>query len=804
MKLKRLAALGLSLALTLSLAVVPAKAASFVDIEGHWAESYIEDMAKLGYAKGEGDYFYPNRTMSTTEVLLFCARLAGVDKTVQDQIAADHWDEVAPLLPSSTVSWATPEMTVAVETGVVSLTELEALGETAPSSLTSSSGAQPYLLWNVSRENVCMYLVRAMQLETLVRSMDPDVYTSFLKSYFADTADITPALQPYIYVLTVYGVFNGIRDDADGQLYAKPKDNLTRAQMMTLMSQALSVMASRGIVTELSEYTDYEWSAGKIVSATAGLDGGVILTIQSEITGMKSYELGPKVKIYEDNMLADTTFLQSGKYIRLNFNSKNVVESARLSGRVTTYRGAVSSLEDGRLTISTEGVNRSFTIDRFTEVMAGAAVGDRTIIDEEAGYTDAICYVDAVGHLAGVNLLGGTIQRTGLIASVNVNALTGMITLGVASFDGTVVDYTIPAGMAVTVNGTLGQLTSGHVGRHVVLRVNEEDGQVTSVTVNTLTAYVQGRLVRQGTVSGTRSYTIANVLDSNQERSYPVDPGAMITYQGEERTPSQVETDWFVTARLVGGSIVEMEGYSSTATVEGVLKSIVRGTTTLLTVELSDGATVSYSLELGALPTITRGGKNSSVDALRTGDQLVITLRYHKVSKIAATPVEANLKGQITGITDRLTSRSIEVTLEDGTVATYTVDEGVSVTKNGRGASFKDLNPGDSVAMLVNGNELLSIDITAAASTDGMLIGTVYTITNVGNTRQFTLLLEGRRDPVTVDLRTGNAVLQDVNGKSVNLNTGIRSGDTVVVYGSYDGSTFVATLVTKIASGQQG
>ena len=406
MKLKRFGALGLSLALALSLAVVPAKAASFADIEGHWAESYIEDMAALGYAKGDGVNFRPNATMSATEVLLFCARLTGVDQATQDHIATDRWDEVAALLPSSTVSWAGREMAVAVETGVISLSELEALGDVAPGSLNYSGGPQPYLLWNVSRENVCMYLARAMQLEPLARSVNPTVYTSYLQNNFADANEITPALQPYIYVLTVYGIFNGIKNEADGMLYAAPKDNLTRAQMMTLMSKALEEMKARGIQTELSEYTDYDWTAGRIINATAGLDGGVILTLQSDISGTKSYELSTKVKIYADNMLADSSFLRNGRYVRLNFaKDGETVESARLGGDITVHRGSVVRLEGKELTISVEGISTDFTLNRFTEVMAGSVVGDRTVIDYDAGYTDAVCYVDDLGQLVGLNLM---------------------------------------------------------------------------------------------------------------------------------------------------------------------------------------------------------------------------------------------------------------------------------------------------------------------------------------------------------------------------------------------------------------
>ena len=810
MKLKRLVALGLSLALTLSLAVVPAQAATFADIENHWAKDYIEEMAALGYAKGDGVNFHPDSPMAALEVLLFCARLTGVDQETQDRIAADRWDEVTPLLPPSRVSWAGKEVAVAVETGVISLTELEALGETAPGSLNYSGGAQSYLLWNVSRENVCMYLVRAMQLEPLVRSIDSAVYGPFLSSYYADAANITPALQPYIYILTLYGIFTGIVNQSTGVRTAAPKNNLKRAEMMALMCRAQDVMESRGIRTELSEYTDYPWVAGKIVGATTALDGSVILTLQSDITGTESYALPATAKIYDDyNMLADTSFLRNGKYVRLNLDGEGAVESARLSGTVTSYKGSVSSLEGNRLILSVDGVNKTYTMTRFTQVMAGSQVGDRTVIDYDAGYTDATCYVDSLGNLVGVILTGGTVEKTGLIAGVNVNALTGSVTLAVADRDGTVSNYAIPTGIAVTVNGALGQLLTSHVGRCVSLRLSEETKQVTTVAVDTLTAYIQGRLVRQSTskTDKTLTITIANSLDSDRESAFPVDPAAVITYQGEERTISQIENGWFVTARVANGSIVELEGFPATTTVEGVLASITRGTTTVLNVLLADGSTVTYPLELGDLSSvsITRGGKNSGVDALRTGDTLVITLRYHVVSKIEATPVAANLKGQIAGINNSLSARSIDVTLEDGTVATYTVGQGVSVTKGGYAASFKDLNPGDAVALVTNGNEVLSIEITAVASTEGVLTGTVYTINTLGNSKSFTLLLDDNpQDPVTVDVKSGSGTvpIQDTKGTKLTLHYGLVEMDRVMVYGSYNGATFVATMVIKLPAEQ--
>ena len=68
--------------------------------------------------------------------------------------------------------------------------------------------------------------------------------------------------------------------------------------------------------------------------------------------------------------------------------------------------------------------------------------------------------------------------------------------------------------------------------------------------------------------------------------------------------------------------------------------------------------------------------------------------------------------------------------------------------------------------------------------------------TNQGNTRSVTILPDDRTDPVTVDLRTGNAKIIDRNGSSLTLNS-LKVEDRVEVYGSFKGTTFVATLVIK-------
>ena len=202
MKLKRFGALGLSLALTLSLTAIPAQAAEFSDVPSDfWGHADIVKMSNLGYAKGyEDGTFKPNGKMTAAETLLFCARATGVDPTTQNKIAADRLEQMTEVLPTSNNMnvWAAKEMSLAVETGVLTVAELEALSQIDPKTVTGTdSTGRTYLEQTMSRENICMYLVRAMQLEPLARSL-----STYSLSY-GDRNDISPSLQPYVYVLKI-------------------------------------------------------------------------------------------------------------------------------------------------------------------------------------------------------------------------------------------------------------------------------------------------------------------------------------------------------------------------------------------------------------------------------------------------------------------------------------------------------------------------------------------------------------------------------------------------------------------------
>lgn len=784
MKLKRLSTLALSLALVSSLAVVPAHAA-FTDVsQNDWYYDDVTAMSQLGYAKGyEDGSFKPNGKMTAAETLLFCTRATGVDPTLQKKIAADHAKEMEELLPDSMISWAGAEMAVALEAGVLSKSELEAL---------SDAGA---LLKTITRENICMYLVRAMQLEPLAQSL-----TNYSLSNYTDADEISPNLRPYVYVLTTFGIVQG---DQFGAFYPKPKNSedtngyVTRAQMTTMLRRALDFMEDSGIQVELSEYTDYDWQGGTITNVASGADKSIILTLYNELTDQsQSYSLSAGVKIYENNMLTDSNALKAGQYVRLNLNSRGAVESARLGGALTTYGGSISALEGDQLTILVNGLPRTMFMDRFTQVSVGRNLGGRELIDEGAGYTAAVCYVDETGHLAGVKLSGGTQQTEGLIQSVST-ASNGVTTLGVTAFNGVVYQYTVPAGVAVTVDGVLGSLSSAQVGKYVQLRINSETNQAAFVTVNTSSNYVQGPVRKLGTTGTAKNVTIADIF-TGKTVTPTISQSAPITYNGNSTTLDKVETGWYVTALISGNMVTQLDGFQGTAEVEGTLTSISYGTTITIQVVQEDGSELTYELDITDLPDITRDKKTSSFDQLRTGDEVVITIRYNEVERISATPQTADMTGTIDRIVQTRTGIEMEVQLPNGETNTYTVGEGVSVSQNNASSNIYALKPGHTVAMVTNGDEVISIEITGTISSASTLTGTVLLTGTSGTARTMTVQVTdtlGKVSLVNVDVK--NANLMDLSGKALSLTSGFKAGDLVIAYGSYDGATFVATIVIK-------
>ena len=766
MKGMRWLARGLALLLVLPMLTVSAWAVSFSDMEGHWGREDVEYLASYGIVNGTSDTtFSPNRAMTACEAVIFCSRATGVNDADKTKIAAAWRDTVNDIMPASLSSWAGTEMAVCLETGIISEAELRALAQ--------NDG----LIKTISRQDLAMYLVRAMQLEPLARSL-----SSYPMS-FADVASISTARQPYVYILNSYGIVEG--DQSNRFL---PNNSLTRVEMAVMLRRAIDFMDEKGIYAELPAYTDYAWTGGVISTVVTGENGATVLTLNSDLTGIATITLPSTVRVYENNMLTDIFALRAGQYARINLDSRGNAQAVRLGGALTTVSGTVSSVTQDQVTVISNGVSYSYDVDRFTKVKMGGQTGGPELIDIQAGYTGAVCYVDAMGHLAGLQLSGGRRSETGILVSI-VETAEGQ-NLQIAAFNGQTQQYTLPVGGSVTVNGVTGSLSAAHVGDYVTVRVsNENAGQLLSVAVDTVTEYLQG-VVRNFTYSKDVNTISISKTGTSASTTYEMVGDVAVRYNGQEIALRNLEKNSYATVRFYGGKVAEIDAWPGSTTTGGVIESIAYGSPTTLSVRTGAGQVVTFKIDLNNLPSVYRDDRISSIDKLRIGDSIVVTVRYNQVSSLEATSQSANVTGTITRVLQDASGLTIDVQQTDGSTVTYTVTSSVSVTQDGAILPAYNLKVNDRVAMVVSGGEVVSIEIEDASG--NQLSATVLLV----NTREGTMM---------VQLTDGSAITVDVTGAGFVTAAGgssslsqLVNGDQVQIYGQYMGGSFKATLVVRL------
>ena len=774
MKRRRMLALGLAMALVWSLMIIPASAVTFLDLTGHWSKSDVENLANRGIINGYSDgTFKPDGKMSAAEALIFCARVTRLDVNVKAQIAAARGEELRGVLPEVMRSWAVPEIGICLETGILSWDELSSL-------CTSGAISQA-----ITREKLSKFLVRAIQMASKAENL------STYSLSFSDSDEIDKDLQPYVYLLYTYGIISGNQRNE-----FMPKSNISRAEMATLLKRSLDFMDSRGVEVELPQYTSYDWFGGTILSANPGSQDGTLLTLASDFSGTRAISLPASVPIFDNNMRSTTAALRVGSYARVNLSRAGTPDAVRVSGPLTTVAGSVAQLTEDRITVSVEEEEQSFAIDRFTQVQAGGKTGGPSLIDLSAGYSDATCRVDGMGHLASLTLTGGTRQEVGILQSVDFSVAEGTA-IQVSAFNGENRRYILSTETSVFIDGLLGSLASSHTGCYLTLRVSNDDaGQVSSLYLDTHTAYIQGSI--RSIRTNTPHTVTVNHLQDNRTVTYEVAAGAQIRSNGESTSLSRIQSGWFVTLLLTDEDITSLDAYPGSSTVYGTITAIRYGATTAIDVKRADQTVGTYNIDLTNPPVIYRGETRSAIDRLVVGDEVELTIRYNQVERIDVTPQDANVTGVITRITMESTGVTLDLTLSDGSTASYRIPEGVTVTKDGKAVALSSLKPQDQLSMVVSNEQVVSIVVEKASSSGTQLNGTVLYV----NTNERTILLQwegadGTSNVTTV--QTTGANLMRMDGTNVTLSW-LKPEDVIQVYGNYEGSGFKATLIIVLSA----
>lgn len=787
MKGKKLLSVLLTFALLVGLAAPALAAPYFTDLEGHWAKEYILDLADRGLFEGYGDgRVGPQDKVNYSAALSLCARMAVPDTDTRLQLAADRAEELEDILGASGFfQWFRKEAATCLELNIISHEELAAL-------------AAGRLSAETSRVDFAKYVVRAMGVEDMIRGSG-DVRLSF-----ADASSVSAEMRPYIDLLCQWGIVNGSQK-SDGLYYFNPDSSITRAECAKMLSVAVSNMETRKVNIELPRFTKYNWVGGYIENVEPGQDGSRILYLSDPFGGEQQVVTLPAgISIYRYNLPVESPALQVGAFARVCYAAGGATpESVRVTpSALLTYRsGPCDDLSPNEILVD----GQTYSLNRFTQVSAGGKTGDRNIIDYNANYTDVELTHDASGTVVHMALSGGTRRVTGILSDVTASttAAGSRTDITVTGYNGESAVYQVPDTATVTVGGVASSLREALVGKHISLRVSDTDTtQIVAVEVDMVTRYLQGIL--NGVDSATTPRTVQITPTGGSNTRYDLSSDCAISYMGADTALDKLTGGTFVTARLEGGTITWISGHQAYKTTTGILTSITYGDPTVLQITPDAGVAATFSIPVAQLKnvTVSYNGKKSDITALHAGDTAAVTVLYNDVVEIEATAQQANVVGTLQSVTLRADgSVQLSLLFADGSSAMYTASATATVTRGGSPATLNDIRAGSTVALVTNGTQALTIELSGSAQSTGQLYGTVFQIDTA--TRIVQLLVKdsisGQDSLQNVQI-PANVSIQNVSGGAVPGLTRLDPGDILRIWGSYDSNrVFVATLVVREA-----
>jgi hypothetical protein len=495
---KKFLSLLLAAVLAFSLAV-PVFAATYTDLENHWAKEYMEDLAQRGYLKGyEDNTIRPNDNMTVCEALVLLSRFYKLDEEMTDAIYTD-FGAFAEKTAGEKLSWAYEPLAICLAAGIVTQDELAALNLTA----------------KIERELLAVFTVRAMQMEDSAESLASSELN------FTDTASITASYRGHVVVLVMAGIVEG---DDKGNF--NPKNNITRGEVAALISRALDYIDTWELELTIEGYDGLVRSEGVITGVSTA---GFYVRGYDGLT--REYTLAGDAKVLVNGAEKSLTASYVGCYANVRENDGTVsFVSIKEDSDITWAQGTISQL-------STASSNRQITVyaaesgKRTTyTIPSGAYIGqDGKEVSFSKLYRGAFVTLKVEDKV--VSEVHAYTQESELKGTITTLSFGSTVTLRLTDTDGSVWRFNMD--IADLPKITRGSLTIS-IDRLVVgdeVTMTMDSGEVTLIATTAKEAAVKGEITSIITTANSTSWTIK--MESGESATYTVDNMAA-AYSGEK------------------------------------------------------------------------------------------------------------------------------------------------------------------------------------------------------------------------------------------------------------------------------
>jgi len=258
------ALLSTTLVLMLAVAVIQpvgaiGQAPAFTDVQGHWAQAQIEDLAGLGIINGVGnDRFEPNSRLTRAQLV----------KMLVEALALDLPESYAtPTFGDTGGHWARAHIEAAVKAGII---------------VPGEHGASFEPNRDITRLEIAKMIIRAMGMADAAQA----ALSSGQLPDFGDIASIPFFDRGYVAVANQAGIITGYPGSAGGKNTFKPDNPASRAEATVMMVRMLRGTGVSGSVTAVQALTTAQGSVVELADYwTLNLSEGHFLMLAKETQG---------------------------------------------------------------------------------------------------------------------------------------------------------------------------------------------------------------------------------------------------------------------------------------------------------------------------------------------------------------------------------------------------------------------------------------------------------------------------------------------------------------------------------------
>ena len=382
---KKIEVILLALVLAISCAVPAFAATTYKDLTGHWAKTYLEDLAGRGLMTGYSDgTMRPDSNMTTCQLLVLLSRMYSLTDAQKAVIEDDYGAAVQAAVDSSS-SWAYENLDICLAAGIVTADELKTLN----------------LSGSVNKEEFALFLTRAMQLSDEAASLPASSLT------YQDAASITEVCRGSVAELATLGIVKG---NTKNQFL--PASSVTRAVAATMISRALDYLEAQKVTLTLAAYAGYTQTEGILTAVSddtvslCGFDGyireytlsgGTAVTVNGVSGTIDSGYVGQYAKIT----------LKSGAVARVAANTDSSikwVQGTFYSATSPTSSSTVLTVKNPTTGVKTDYTlsgSATVTLDGKSTDISSVSYGDFVTVMLQSNKATRVCAVSGDSQLSG-------------------------------------------------------------------------------------------------------------------------------------------------------------------------------------------------------------------------------------------------------------------------------------------------------------------------------------------------------------------------------------------------------------------